>query len=162
MIKNPLYGDDIIVLIRYDNEYFWYLSEKTIWVMNYTKWMEIFYPFSNKKATIPEREGLDILNRDNWLEFKERNVELATNREELRRLIEFNLPITSWDEKGELFPALFLDFDKNILYSLFPESLAFERYVPEYWTGLYEDFYSLIPDAEKYWIIEGVDHFPKE
>ena len=162
MIKSPQYGDDIIVLIKYDNEYFWYLSEKTIWVMNYIQWMRIFHTSSENLITIPERKGLDILTRDNWLEFKKRNVKLETSTHELRTLIESNFPITSWDEKGELFPSLFLDFDMNILYSLFPESLAFERFIPENWIGVYEDFYPLIPTTEKYWIIEGVDYFPKE
>jgi len=141
---------------------FWYLSEKTIWVMNYIQWMRNFHPSSENLTTIPERKDLDILSRYNWLEFKKKDIKLETNKHELKTLIESNLPIEKWDETGELFPALFLDFDQNRLYSLFPESLEFEKYIPEDWIGVYEDFYSLIPDIEKYWIIEGVDHFPKE
>jgi hypothetical protein len=72
-----------------------------------------------------------------------------------------NLPITKWDEMAELFPSLFIDFDSKILLSLFPELLAFEKYIPKGWIGEFKNFYDLIPESEKYWIIDEVNYFPQ-
>lgn len=162
MIKMPEYSEDVIVLVKYNNAYYWYLSEKSIWVLDYTKWFESDSTDMDELDMDEEREGIEILDRDNWMDFKSRNYKLETNKSELQALILQNLPILDWNLNSQLFPSLYVDFDGRILYSLFPESLEFERYVPENWKGYYQDFYALIPNDEKYWIIDGINYMPNK
>lgn len=160
MIQNPEYGIDIIVLIKYHEQYSWYLSDKTYWVLDYIKWGSSFGSVDEREI-ISEREGLSILDTENWLVFAERISNLKLTKAQLSELILRNRPIVSWDEKGELFPSLFIDFDEKKLFSLFPEYLSFEEFVPNRWEGKYDDFYNLIPESEKYWIVSGVNFFPE-
>lgn len=161
MIQNPEYSIDIIVLVKNDEKYSWFLSDKTFWVLDYVKWGSIFINSSEINVE-PRRKGFIILDKENWPEFEKESADLKVTRNQLSELILQNLPITSWDEKGELFPSLFIDFDSKTLFSLFPELLAFEKYIPDGWTGEFENFYELIPEFEKYWKIDGNDYFPKE
>lgn len=164
MIKTREYSVDIIVLIRHESKFSWYLCEKEYWIMDYENWEYKFsskFKFKKVETRDPIRAGIEILNTQNWPAFKERITHWEVSNHELSELINEKLPINSWDEKGELFPSLFIDFDNKTLFSVFPEPTRFERYVPVNWIGKFEDFYLLIPAEEKYWVINGVDYFPE-
>jgi hypothetical protein len=160
MILKPEYGIDIIVLVKFDNEYSWYVSDKDYWVLDYDKWGELFIS-KDEIETSSVRKDFPIVDATNWIEYKKIINDWLVSLDQLNQMILGNLPIHSWDEKGELFPSLFVDFDQRKLYSLFSESLTLESLVPDNWIGKYDDFYNLIPQSQKYWIIDGVDYFPK-
>ncbi len=133
--------------------------------MDYKKWN---YEFKTKfKSKIVEtvdsiRKGIEILDTQNWPEFSERIKHWKVSSQELTNLIKANLPLESWEENFELFPALLIDFDDKRLFSVFTEPTKFENYVPSNWNGKLEDFFSLIPMQEKYWIINSIDYMPNE
>jgi hypothetical protein len=162
MSLKPEYSVDIIVLVKFNDKYTWYLQEKEYWVLDYNKWESIFESLGEDDTIYGEdlRDDFPVLDSDNWLSYERVIKDYLVTKEQLSEMISENLPIESWAEKGELFPSLFINFDKKELFSLFPEPLAFEKFVPDNWVGKYEDFHLLIPDTEKYWIINGVDHLP--
>ena len=160
MILKPEYGIDIIVLVKFDNEYSWYLSDKDYWVLDYDKWGKLFIS-KDEIETSSVRKDFPVVNTANWIQYKKIINDWLVGLDQLNQMILGNLPIDSWDEKGELFPSLFVDFDQRKLYSLFAESLTLESFVPDKWIGEYNDFYNLIPQSQKYWIIDGIDYFPK-
>ena len=159
MVLNPEYSVDIIVLVKCQNKYSWYLSDKEFWVLDYNKWASKFGSDEKMSENNP-RNGFSVLDSDNWALFENVIVDNLVTRNQLKEMILMNLPLLSWDEKGHLFPSLFINFDTKELFSVFPEYLAFENFIPENWVGKFDDFYSLIPDLEKYWIIDGVDYLP--
>ncbi|WP_207515892.1 hypothetical protein [Longitalea luteola] len=162
MSLSPEYSVDIIVLVRYKNKYTWYLQEKEYWVLDYNKWASVFDSLGHDDTAYGDdlRDDFPILDSDNWSSYEKVIKDHVVTKEQLSEMIRESLPIESWDEKGELFPSLFVDFDKKELFSLFPEPLSFEDFVPDNWVGKYDNFYELIPATEKYWIIDGADHLP--
>lgn len=160
MIVEPEYGENIVVFVKYENHFAWYVSDKTYWVLDYPKWQAIFD--SELDFEEPIRYGIPVLNSTSWIVFAERMKEFLASKSELNQLIISNLPIETWDSSSHLFPSLFIDFDAKRLKSLYPEYLTFEAYLPEDWDGEYVDFINNIPVDEKYWIINGIDYFPTE
>jgi hypothetical protein len=159
MSLNPEYSVDIIALVKYKDKYTWYLQEKEYWVLDYNKWKRAFDSLGDDDTIYGEdlRDDFPVLDSDNWPSYEKVIKDYVVTKEQLSEMIGESLPIGSWDEKGELFPSLFVDFDKKELFSLFPEPLSFEDFVPDNWVGKYDNFYELIPATEKYWILDGVD-----
>jgi hypothetical protein len=68
----------------------------------------------------------------------------------------------SWWDVSDLFPIFFVDFDCKHACGFYPEGTRMERYVPDGWTGEFEDFMTKFPEdrfprREKYWVRNGVD-----
>ncbi|GIO31717.1 hypothetical protein [Paenibacillus sp. USDA918EY] len=78
-----------------------------------------------------------------------------------RMLIELEDAFGSYDDVLEFMPTIYVDFDQKMLYSLFPEPMSFEDYVPDGWIGAYKDFYALVPERERYWMIQGESFFER-
>jgi hypothetical protein len=53
MIKEPQYGEDVIVLVKFENVYSYYLSYKECWVLDNEKWGA---GFEMDTGVTPERE----------------------------------------------------------------------------------------------------------
>jgi hypothetical protein len=159
MVSNPEYSIEIIVIVKFQGKYSWYLSDKEDWVLDYNKWGDLFGS-EGKTDSSSLRSGFLVLSSENWLAFEKVITNKLVSKDQLSKMILNNLPIDSWDEKMHLFPSLYIDFDEKRLFSIFTEYLAFENLVPDNWIGTYDDFYSLIPDIEKYWIINGANYLP--
>lgn len=159
MIDNPICSNNIVVLVRIDGMYTWFLNEKTIWVMDYVSWGKMF---GGDIQLPPERKDVPILTKETWEIFKNLHRDAIVSVDQLKELVISNLPIDSWEEKGELFPSLYLNFDDEVLYSVYPEYPLFDKYVSPGWKGNYGDFYELIPESEKYWVVDGIDYMPED
>lgn len=155
-MKTPDGLNEIIVLTKKSNDYNWYLSDKEFWVMDYRKYAHTYDPQNNDFSY---RFDIAVLNEDSASSFFEKMKDFKIDQAELTQLIKDNLPLESWEENLGLFPVLFLDFDDKKMMSLYSELFQFEKYVPVGWHGEYESFYAVIPQDNRYWIIEGVDHF---
>lgn len=149
------YAEDLIVLVRLDKKFFWYISDKELWIMDYKKYAQSFDANDNDFS---ERFDIGILDNSTVEDFLKHMKKYRTTVTTLTKEIEKYIPLKDWDEVCHLFPTLYIDFDKQKIFSLYPESLSFEDYVPTGWTGEYEDFYNLIPMDQKYWVIDSVDH----
>lgn len=152
----PVYAENIIVGVIYNGTFRWYISDKELWFLDYNK-MDYEYENlgfkSEEHYEIEERIGIKILRTENAKEFLNRIEKYATCKDELYKLLQKCRQMkTDENDILNLVPSLFVDFDKRILYSMYPEPASYEEYVPQDWIGLYEDFTELIPENQKYWI----------
>lgn len=156
MVLEPLYAENIIVAVIYKDEFKWYVTDKELWFLDYNK-------LDNESETLDigveeeyeadERKGIKILNRDNADIFLQRiNKDIATTEELNSLLCKCIESRTESDEILNYSPVLLVNFDDEILYSMFPEPESYEEYVPKEWSSKYEEFTELIPKSQKYWI----------
>ena len=54
------------------------------------------------------------------------------------------------DRKSDYTASMFIDFDRNKMYSQFPKPENFENFVPVGWRGEHREFMSLIPADKRY------------
>lgn len=149
------YGQTIIVLVKYNNIYNWYISDKYYWILDLGKLYET--PIELREASAA-RFGIDVITDKNVEYFIKEISKFKVDTDSLTLLLlEYNCLVI--DETSGLQPALLVDFDKKVLTSYFSELLSFEIYIPDAWQGNYAMFLDKIPAAEKYWIYEGHDYF---
>ena len=165
MLLVPKALENIIVGVLINNHFKWYVSTKDIWFLDRKK-LEEAYKKKFKEMGIAytgpfieeddERKGIDILDEDSYAEFAPRMAKYAVSTKELRESLKLNLLTeTKEDTFYSFMPSLYVNFDKRELYSLYSEPASYEDFVPENWTGRYEDFLSYIDRAEKYWYDEN-------
>ncbi|AZH28579.1 hypothetical protein [Paenibacillus sp. M-152] len=143
----PEYAQNIIVGVIFHGQWNWYVTEREYWFLN---------------TEMEERFGIAILNETTAGAFLEHICEYKVAVGELTTMLQMlDDAIQHKDEVLEFCPALYVDFDQKILYSLFPEPASFEHYVPVGWKGEYQNFLEEVPPAERYWIIHGSDFFKK-
>ncbi len=154
------YGVDVIVGTLFQGEWKWYLTEKEIWMLDDIKYAEAFdQDISDDEYADPERINIPILDEKTASIFLQRIEKYRVSSDTLQYLVRKKCPFSKWDDISEMFPSIFVNFDKRELWSVFPEpNFCPEDYVPEGWIGKYEDFYELIPIKERYWIIDGHDY----
>ena len=156
MVLEPLYAENIIVAIIYNNEFKWYVTDKELWFLDYNK---LDNAYKNLGIEIQdnnepeERIGIKVLDNENVAIFLQRINKYRTTKDELNYLLLENIKNKSEeDDLLDFSPVLLINFDNKALYSMFPEPASYEEYVPKGWSGKYEDFSELIPKSEKYWI----------
>lgn len=156
MVLEPLYAENIIVAIIYNNEFKWYVTDKELWFLDYNK---LDNAYKNLGIEIQdnnepeERIGIKVLDNENVAIFLQRINKYRTTKDELNYLLLENIKNKSEeDDLLDFSPVLLINFDNKTLYSMFPEPASYEEYVPKGWSGKYEDFSELIPKSEKYWI----------
>ncbi|MES5894465.1 hypothetical protein [Bacillus cereus group sp. RP43] len=156
MILEPLYAENIVVAVIYNNEFRWYVTDKELWFLDYSKLDNAYKNLGvsiENNYEMEERNGIKVLDNENVEVFLLRINKYNVTKEELNYLLLEN--IKSKNEGEDLLdfsPVLFINFDDKILYSMFPEPASYEEYVPKDWIGKYESFTEFIPESEKYWI----------
>lgn len=152
MILDPKYAENIIVGVIIKENFYWYITEKDVWILDINKYAEDFikngYKFDIQFA-LRFRGEIAIIEEERALTFLELYKENHVSSYQLKVKIQGR-----GDEATVLSmrPSLYVNFDRKILYSLYPEYLAYERYVPDGWNGECYDFMDLIPEGEKYWM----------
>ncbi|RUT28015.1 hypothetical protein EJP77_18540 [Paenibacillus zeisoli] len=140
----PEYAQVLIVGVVFRGTWSWYITEREYWFLN---------------TEMEDRFGIGILDETTAEVFLDRIDELKVSTSELaQKLDDLKDVLKSYDEVLEFIPALYVNFDEKVLYSLFPEPISFEHYVPDGWTGLYKDFLDDVPKPEQYWMAGG-QHF---
>lgn len=154
MKVEPTYAENIVVCVKYKGNWEWYVTKKDFWFLDLIK-------DGNDIMRYKYRFGIPIVNEytvDKFLgylsDFKVDCIELKMGL--LEQIKSCNNDLLDY------LPSLLVDFDAKCLYSLYPEPVPFERYVPEGWTGEYRDFLNQIPNEKVYWIIDDVDYFHPE
>lgn len=162
MIKiKPKYAENIIVCVKKNKSYKWYVTDKEIWFLDLRKLITAYkergYDIHNSED-FSERFEIDIVDINNASIFLDKVSEFEVSCEDLKRMLiklEYNY-IT------EMMPSLFVNFDEKELISFYPEPASYENYVPDNWSGKYEKFLVKIPDKYKYWIVNGIELFKEE
>lgn len=143
----PIYTESLVVGIKMNKVFQWCIFD-TEWcyldtVKQRQKFLECGYD-----VTIDTnfRFGIDILNEDSIQAFLEKASEYVITTQELKRQYFESQDIDSYA------PAVFMDFDSKILRNFYIECQPFEFYVPDNWTGIYENFLDYIPASERFWV----------
>lgn len=168
MLLEPKTLENIIVGLLIDNCFKWYVSPKDLWFLDRKKLADTYIKkfkeiglknIGNNIEEVDERKGIEVLDEYSFIEFIRRINKYSTSTDELRELLKLNLLTKSKEDTFYNFlPSLYVNVDKNELYSLYPEPASYEDFVPKNWSGIYEDFLSKIDWEEKYWYDEnGLD-----
>ncbi len=146
--------ENVLAVVCYRGEWNYYAAELDVWVMDWEAWRREFVEagYFVPQASAAERGGVLVLN--------EHSVERAldalrgnmVSEQSLRGALRARAPIVSWEQVMDLFPVVFLDFDRRRLFSVYAEALQLERYVPDGWVGVLGEFYDVVPVGHRYWI----------
>lgn len=143
----PEYAHVLIVGVVFQSSWSWYITEREYWFLN---------------LEMEDRFGIEVLNESTAKDFLPRIEEYRVSTSELSGMLEeLKDEFRNYDEVLEFLPTIYVDFDKREFFSLFPEPMSFEDYVPEGWLGEYKDFYALVPVQERYWVVDDEDLFRK-
>ncbi|MBJ8105116.1 MULTISPECIES: hypothetical protein [Bacillus cereus group] len=158
MILEPLYAENIVVAVIYNNEFRWYVTDKELWFLDYNKLDNAYKNLgvsTEDNYETEERNGIKVLDNENIEVFLQRINKYNVTKEELNYLLLENIKSkNAGEDLLDFSPVLLINFDDTILYSMFPEPASYEEYVPKDWIGKYEDFTALIPESENYWVDE--------
>lgn len=157
----PKYCENIIVAAVYKRHFEWYVAPKNLWKQDYNKLYtavrelyvklgrseeQLVQDFGTYESFCAGRWGIEVLDSDTASEFFSCLFHCRYSADELRSL----RAIARDDQKRDYFPALYIDFDSCKMYSLYPESENFEKFVPDGWTGESRDFTSMIPADKRF------------
>jgi hypothetical protein len=157
--------ENIVVAVRYEGRIRWFRCDRDWWVMDVYKWRN---EFIQNGYDVPEfndayRFGFKVVNEKNAGEFlaclKDYEVAPDTLAMELAKRYQ---TASSWWDVGDLFPVMFVDFDRHEVGAFYSQGAAMERYVPDGWTGQFIDFATeypeeVFPTSSKFWVKGGVD-----
>lgn len=152
----PSYAKNVITGVIYKKKFSWYVTHEYIWFMDYRKRYEEYRKwysdmgrsekrFLYETGTFEEycgmRYGIAVLDRDSAEYFFDKIERYRISAEKLREMY------MRADESERLAfePAFYVDFDRRIFYSYFPEPVSYENYVPEGWQSEYREFGKKIP-----------------
>lgn len=157
--------ENVVVAVRYKGRIRWFRCDRDWWVLDMNKWHD---DFAQHGRDVPEHDddfrfGLRVVNERNAAEFlaclKDYEVDPDTLALELAKRYQ---TARSWWDVGELFPIMFVDFDRREVGAFYPEGTPMERYVPDGWVGQFIDFATeypedVFPAESKFWVKGGVD-----
>ncbi|MGL4382910.1 MAG: hypothetical protein ACRCTA_04250 [Bacilli bacterium] len=146
---------NIIVGVIYNNEFNWYLSDKSLWYLDGIKLFDSIRRkgFDSSNHFEDEfRKGLDILDQNNAMVFLERINRFKISTSKLNELLLIETQSSNNDWIFNFRPSLFVNFDLRQFYSLYSEPASYEYYAPINWYSTYDDFTNLIPLDERYWL----------
>ena len=157
----PKYGENIIVGVMFKGHFEWYVAPKELWKMDYKKLYSIWkmlYERTGKTTSELERDkgsyeqfcekrwGIEVLDGFTAGQFLAHLFKCRYSSEELHLL----KMVARDDRKNDYDVSMYIDFDKNKMYSQFPKPENFENFVPIGWRGEYREFISLIPADKRF------------
>ena len=156
---------EIICGVRYNGDFSWYVSDRELWFLDYTILESnlVSYGYSMDNLILDsKRRHTKILTKENAGQFLNQMVEFEISSKDLQ--FYFLESVTELDDSWyyDFQPSLFIDFDNNSLYSQYSESESFENYIPLGWTGLFCNFWDLIPEPQRFWMCDGINLFERK
>jgi hypothetical protein len=157
--------DKIVALLRYRSQFHWYRSEREIWVLDWIKWQQDYLDAGHETPVldVSDRFGIPVVDENTIHDFFIAVEEYRVGKTALSDALARRMPrANSWWDVGKLFPVVFVDSDRRHVSAFYNDGIRLERYVPDGWTSLFEDFASnsaeiVLPFSERFWIQNGVD-----
>lgn len=157
--------DEVIVVTKYEKQFRWYRSDREYWILDQLKWIKAFEAagYEVPEGDFSERFGMPIISDEKIWEFLQHMQRFQVDNCELANELELRFPdANSWWDVGDLFPIMFVDFDRRHVAAFYPEGVRMEKYLPDGWSGEFEDFAATydedrFPKREKFWIRDDVD-----
>jgi hypothetical protein len=167
------YAENIIVGVIHMGRWCWYISPATLWILDGEKYYKAFEGvLKNKAYEDPNaRFGIPIVNEATADQFLKNMAAFRVDLDYLQGIVRERIHISKleaasaeeidelFNDVCELYPAMIVDFDGKRLLSCYPETLPFEKYVPDNWRGEYESVLDDIPPEQRYWVIDGENYF---
>ncbi|HEO9917484.1 TPA: hypothetical protein QIQ88_003176 [Enterobacter asburiae] len=158
--------DELLVIVKNEGRFYWFVAFKEMWVLDRVKWIDDFVKNGveiNLQDIHKERYDIPVVNeknaqifignliKDGYLYDKDDIAETFYNRLSEK---------TTWWDIYDLMPDLFIDFESKRLYSEYVESMHYYKYVPDGWFGELVDFCSdgSLPQDEMFWIKNETDY----
>lgn len=155
----PLYAENIIVGTKNNGIFNWYVTDKELWFLDFCKLVKAYSEkgFSGFEAIDEnERSGIDVLDENSATHFLKKIEMYKVKELELNGLMREKVAdLNDTDDLLDYAPALYVDFDKRELSSMYPEPASYEEYAPSNWIGRFRDFTNDIDLPNKYWIDES-------
>ncbi|WP_187133103.1 hypothetical protein [Listeria portnoyi] len=149
----PKYAENIIVGVVYKKIFKWYITDRDTWILDIDKYSEAYlkngYDFDMNFA-LGFRNKIHVIDETTIEEYAFAYEKNQVDSDELQNLL---VNKQYEDTVLALQASLYIDFDKKIFVSSYPESLPFESYTPTGWKSSYGDFTEYIPKKERYWIL---------
>jgi len=155
--------EQIIVGTMFKKKFQWYVTDQTIWRLDYRKYydslnlkykkqgrslVEFVREIGSFGEFIQSRFRIPVVEKSTAKDFFEKIMLSATDSAELA----YNYMRAETDEeRRKLIPVLYVDFDGRTLYSQLAAEPGMEAFVPDGWKGLHKSFEKLIPQKDRYW-----------
>lgn len=157
--------EEVIVVIRRNGRFRWFKSDRELWVLDLNKWTKDFVDagFKVPEPDPTERFGIPVLDERTTDRFLTHMQPFEIDKEELAKELAVRFPnAQSWWDVGDLFPIMFVDFDRKHVCAFYQSGIRMERYIPDGWTSEFEDFATKYPEdrfpqSERFWIQNDVD-----
>ena len=159
----PIFAENIIVVVLFKKKYRWYCTDKALWKMDYLRFYDDYHDLyrSRGKSDMDFVKEVGSFGEFSSTRFRIRVLERDTAKEFLKKIdkdetsageLAYDFLKAESDEKRRaLVPSLFVDFDNSVFYSQFPGEDEFLRYLPDGWRGAIADFSHLLPPDDRYW-----------
>lgn len=164
MINPPSFPETVITVVRLHGVWRWYITPKEMWILDQVSWSKTFltqYQCSEEIVDLydfADRFYIGVLNEETVEDFFEQMDQSPLSSGALNQMFQESL-LNEPEELRNYLPTFYVDFDEKVFLSMYPESGVYEKFVPDGWSGRQEDFKNLIPESERYWIVEGIDRF---
>ena len=157
--------ETVVVAVRKADRVRWFRCDRDWWVLDAEKWRNEFiqYGYDVPKFNSEYRFGFKIVNERNATDFLARLTDYEVAADSLAfELAKRYQSARSWWDVSDLFPIMFVDFDKREVGAFYSAGAAMERYVPDGWVGRFIDFATeypeeVFPTSSKFWVKGGVD-----
>ncbi|MEG5539842.1 hypothetical protein UXP19_03125 [Enterobacter hormaechei] len=111
--------DELLVIVKYEGRFYWFVAFKEMWVLDRVKWVEDFVKSGveiNLQNTHKERYDIPVVNEENAQIFIEGLINDGYSYDKDDIAEEFYKRLsqkTIWWDIYELMPDLFIDFDNK-------------------------------------------------
>ena len=149
----PIYAENIVVAIKHESCLEWYILDKDLCFLDYTK-LEEAYQKKGYQVEVDSmiRFGIKVVNEFTKEKFLDNIVQYKISTEELKKML---MNETDYNERLAYNPSILIDFDNKVLMSHYAEPESFEHFVPKGWIGKYQNFEESIPRNQRYWVDEN-------
>lgn len=160
----PVYAENIIVIVLFKKKLRWYCTEKSLWKMDYLRLYDDYHNLylSRGKSELDFVKEVGSFGEFSSSRFRIRLLERDTAKDFLKKIdddavsageLAYDFLRAETDEQRRAYvPALYVDFDHSEFYSQFPGNEDYLRYLPDGWRGANADFSHLIPQDDRYWL----------
>ncbi len=150
LIEERIDVNDVVVLVKFNEKYKYYLCDKGDWILNYN------HSIRSKSEPVDSdyyRFGYEELNSTNIGEFLMKISELEVEYKdlvEMYALMEANKKRVC---ENVIRPQFYIDFDKRIFYNFYDDIGFYHLYMPdtEEWTGDISYIWDNIPKSCRYY-----------
>lgn len=146
----PIYAEKVMVAIKDCGCIDWYILDRDLCFMDYTKVEEAYRKKGYEILEDNElRFGIKVIDESNKAFFLDKIVQYKVTVSEIKKLL---ITEKVYNARLAYNPSIMIDFDEKIFISNYPEPASFECFMPTGWVGEYQNFEDRIPLNLRYWI----------